>query len=50
MRSTRDDYPDTDPALGKVNVVVSRRDGELHTSLEERPPMPDELVKLLEAE
>jgi succinate dehydrogenase / fumarate reductase flavoprotein subunit len=45
---TRDDYPNTDPALGKVNVVVRQRDGELSTWLEERPPLPAELAVLLE--
>jgi succinate dehydrogenase / fumarate reductase flavoprotein subunit len=47
---TRDDYPDTDPELGKVNVVVRQRDGELSLSLEALPQMPDELRKHLEDE
>ena len=47
---TRDDYPAIDAALGQVNVVVRLRGDEVRTELEERPPMPDELVKLLEAE
>jgi succinate dehydrogenase flavoprotein subunit len=45
---TREDFPDADAALGKVNVVVRLDDDTVHTALEERPPMPDELVKLLE--
>jgi succinate dehydrogenase / fumarate reductase flavoprotein subunit len=45
---TRDDYPDTDPELGKVNVVVRQRDGELSLSPEPLPVMPDDLRKLLE--
>jgi succinate dehydrogenase / fumarate reductase flavoprotein subunit len=45
---TRDDYPTTDPELEKVNVVVRHRDGEVSTTLEERPALPDELAKLLE--
>jgi succinate dehydrogenase / fumarate reductase flavoprotein subunit len=45
---TRDDYPDTDPDLGKVNVVVRQRGDELIVSTEPIPPMPDELKKLLE--
>ncbi|MEX0664352.1 MAG: fumarate reductase/succinate dehydrogenase flavoprotein subunit [Acidimicrobiia bacterium] len=45
---TRDDYPDTDPELGKVNVVVRQRDGELSLSLEPLLVVPDDLGKLLE--
>ncbi len=45
---TRDDYPTTDPELAKVNVVVRLRDGVLSTELESRPPLPDDLAKLLE--
>ena len=45
---TRDDYPDTDPELGKVNVVVRQRDGDLSLSLEPLPVVPDDLRKLLE--
>jgi succinate dehydrogenase / fumarate reductase flavoprotein subunit len=45
---TRDDYPNTDPELGKVNVVVRQRNGELSTWLEERPALPAELAMLLE--
>ena len=45
---TRDDYPDTDPVLAKVNVVVRERDGALDLAHEEMPEMPDHLTKLLE--
>jgi succinate dehydrogenase / fumarate reductase flavoprotein subunit len=45
---TRDDYPDTDAKLGKVNVVVRQRYGELVVSTEPIPEMPDELKALLE--
>ena len=45
---TRDDFPDTDAKLGKVNVVVRQRDGELVVTTEPIPDMPDELKKLLE--
>ena len=45
---TREDYPDTDPELGKVNVVVKLRDGELGLSREPLPPMPEDLQALLE--
>jgi succinate dehydrogenase / fumarate reductase flavoprotein subunit len=45
---TRDDYAGTDPELGKVNVVVRERDGELAISREPLPPIPDALAQLLE--
>ncbi len=45
---TRDDYPDTNAELGKVNVVVRQRAGELSLSLEPLPVVPDDLRKLLE--
>jgi succinate dehydrogenase flavoprotein subunit len=45
---TREDYPDSDPDLGKVNVVVRQRHGELGLTREPLPPMPDELRALLE--
>ncbi|HTM10381.1 MAG TPA: fumarate reductase/succinate dehydrogenase flavoprotein subunit [Verrucomicrobiae bacterium] len=45
---TRDDYPKTDPNLGKVNVVIRKRNGELTLSQEARPEMPDDLKQLLE--
>jgi succinate dehydrogenase flavoprotein subunit len=45
---TREDYPETDPDLAKVNVVVRQRHGELVLTREPLPPMPDELQALLE--
>ena len=45
---TREDYPDTDQDLGKVNVVVRQRNGELVLSREALPPMPEDLQALLE--
>jgi len=47
---TRDDYPTTDPALGKVNVVVRKVRDELTVSREPIPAMPPELTKLLEGD
>jgi succinate dehydrogenase / fumarate reductase flavoprotein subunit len=45
---TREDFPEADPELGKVNVVVRQRDGELWLTREPLPPMPDELQAVLE--
>ena len=45
---TREDYPSTDPNLGKVNLVTRKINGALKVSPEPRPEMPDELKKLLE--
>jgi succinate dehydrogenase / fumarate reductase, flavoprotein subunit len=45
---TREDYPETDPDLAKVNVVVRQRNGELMLALEPLPVIPDELQALLE--
>jgi succinate dehydrogenase / fumarate reductase, flavoprotein subunit len=45
---TRDDYPDTDPKLGKATVVVRQRGGTLRLALEPLPTMPDDLAQLLE--
>ena len=48
---TRDDYPATDPALGKVNVVVRQRDGELqHRRSRRCRRCPTSWRKLLEDE
>jgi succinate dehydrogenase / fumarate reductase flavoprotein subunit len=44
---TREDFPEADPELGKVNVVVRQRDGELWLTREPLPPMPDELQAVL---
>ncbi len=45
---TREDYPETDPDLAKVNVVVRQRNGELVLTREPLPVVPDELQALLE--
>lgn len=47
---TRDDYPKTDPELGKVNVVVQKVRDELAVSREPIPVMPPELRQLLEGD
>jgi succinate dehydrogenase / fumarate reductase flavoprotein subunit len=47
---TRDDYPNTDPEFGKVNVVVRKVRDELTVSRETIPQMPPELKKLLEGD
>ena len=45
---TRVEYPDSDPLLGRVNVVV-RREGDAMTVREEPiPPVPEELRQILE--
>jgi succinate dehydrogenase / fumarate reductase flavoprotein subunit len=45
---TRDDYPKPDPELGKLNVVLRRRDGELEVAREPLAEMPDDLKQLFE--
>jgi succinate dehydrogenase / fumarate reductase flavoprotein subunit len=45
---TRDDYPNPDPELGKVNMVVRLVDGELTVTPEPLPQMPPELAELFE--
>jgi succinate dehydrogenase / fumarate reductase flavoprotein subunit len=44
---TRDDYPVADPRLGKVNVVVRAKNGEMTVSREALPRMPADLQALL---
>jgi succinate dehydrogenase / fumarate reductase flavoprotein subunit len=45
----RDDYPNKDPELGKVNIVVWKgADGEMRMRRDEIPPMPDELKQIIE--
>jgi succinate dehydrogenase / fumarate reductase flavoprotein subunit len=44
---TREDFPEADLELGKVNVVVRQRDGELWLTREPLPPIPDELQAVL---
>jgi succinate dehydrogenase/fumarate reductase flavoprotein subunit len=44
----RDDFPDKDAALGKVNVVVKKAsDGSMQVRREGIPPMPDYLKQVL---
>jgi succinate dehydrogenase / fumarate reductase flavoprotein subunit len=45
---TRDDYPKLDPELGKLNVVLRRRDGELEVAREPLAEMPGDLKQLFE--
>jgi succinate dehydrogenase / fumarate reductase flavoprotein subunit len=45
---TREDYPKTDPNLGKVNMVTRKKNGALTITQEPLPEMPEELKKLLE--
>ncbi len=40
---TRDDFPQTDPEWGKVNVVVRRRGQELEVTTEPLPELPADL-------
>ena len=47
---TRDDYPKTDPELGKVNLVVRKVGTELTMGREPLPQMPPELRQLLEGD
>jgi len=45
---TRDDYPMADDRLGKVNMVVRRREGQFSVTEEPIPEMPPELRALLQ--
>src|SRR5574342_944703 len=45
---TRDDYPNTDPKLAKVNMVARKRNGAVSIAQEPLPEMPDELKRLVE--
>src|SRR5438552_3972289 len=45
---TRNDYPQPDPSLAKVNVVVRAKDGGLTVAQEPLPGMPAELKTLFE--
>jgi len=45
----RDDYPEKDGALGKVNIAVRKgRDGQMEVSRVPIPEMPDELKRVIE--
>ncbi len=45
---TRDDHPYTDDQWGKINVVLSLRNGDLQLSREPLPEMPPELKRLFQ--
>ncbi len=45
---TRDDYPNTDAALGRVNVVTRRKEQELTSQLEPLPELPDDMRAIIE--
>jgi succinate dehydrogenase / fumarate reductase flavoprotein subunit len=47
---TRVEYPDTDPELGRANVVVRRQDGRMAVTRAPLPEMGDELKRILEGE
>ncbi|MCI0331577.1 MAG: FAD-binding protein [candidate division Zixibacteria bacterium] len=44
---SRIDYPNMDEKFGKLNVVVSRKNGEMNISTSPVPEMPEELKRLL---
>jgi succinate dehydrogenase / fumarate reductase flavoprotein subunit len=45
---TRDDYPQTDPEWGKVNLVVTEADGKIRIDRKPLPQMPGDLATLFE--
>jgi succinate dehydrogenase / fumarate reductase flavoprotein subunit len=46
----REDYPEKDPAFGKVNIVLSKgRDGRMELTRAPIPEMPEELKRIIEA-
>jgi len=45
----REDYPDKDDALGKVNTIMRKEDdGSMQVRLEPLPPIPDYLKQIIE--
>jgi succinate dehydrogenase / fumarate reductase flavoprotein subunit len=45
----RDDFPNKDPATGKINIVVYKdADGSMRTRREPIPPMPQNLKQVIE--
>jgi succinate dehydrogenase / fumarate reductase flavoprotein subunit len=46
---TREDYPKTDPELGKINVVVRMKNGEPYVDQAPLEPLPAELREIVEA-
>jgi succinate dehydrogenase / fumarate reductase flavoprotein subunit len=47
---TRVEFPDTDPKLGGVNVIIRRRGDEMIAVHESRAAMPDDLRRVVESE
>jgi len=47
---TRVEFPDSSADLGRVNVVVRRRDGAMTVAQEAIPPLPDDLRRVLDGE
>jgi succinate dehydrogenase / fumarate reductase flavoprotein subunit len=45
---TRDDYPQTDPEWGKVNLIVTEKNHTITIEHKPLPQMPDDLAKLFE--
>jgi succinate dehydrogenase / fumarate reductase flavoprotein subunit len=45
---TRNDYPQTDPEWGKVNLIVTKRDGAIAIDRKPLPQMPGDLAQLFE--
>jgi succinate dehydrogenase / fumarate reductase flavoprotein subunit len=45
---TRDDYPLTDPEWGKVNLIVTEKNGKVAITRKPLPKMPADLAKLFE--
>jgi succinate dehydrogenase / fumarate reductase flavoprotein subunit len=46
---TREDFPEADKELEKVNSVVRPRNGSVAHEFVKRPPMPEELQKIMDA-
>jgi succinate dehydrogenase flavoprotein subunit len=45
---TREDYPKTDPEWGKVNLIVTEKNGTISITHKPLPQMPSELATLFE--
>jgi succinate dehydrogenase / fumarate reductase, flavoprotein subunit len=45
---TRDDYPSTDPEWGKVNLIVTEKNGKISIDRKPLPQMPADLATLFE--
>ena len=45
----REDHPDKDPMLGKINIIVHKgADGQMQLSRRQIPDMPAELKQIIE--